>query len=251
MRSRTRAQRAPRGGGGHSTKPRRSACSRGGRGRRWDKAGGFHRDQGRRADPHSKQRQAESSSRRSRIGSSKRTVDQRPEPRADSLQCRVTQPHVGQWIPSPMPPGDRRVHRGWNTFGRAYPRGTLRRHPRAVRGVEGAPDAPARYDGESVDHDRGDRAMCRDERWVFSFRYTRRGQTNHWDRTGGTAIEIKRETAWAGPGRRLGEHNERIEWIEVAVELSGGADLDEARDEAGERADAEFRRHHPRAALSG
>src|SRR5512135_3429407 len=50
------------------------------------------------------------------------TFDQRPEPRADSLQCRVTQPHVGQWIPSPMPPGARRVHRGWNTFGRAYPR---------------------------------------------------------------------------------------------------------------------------------
>jgi hypothetical protein len=56
---------------GTRSRPRRSACSRGGRGRRWERAG-VHRDQGRRADPHSKQRQAESSSRRSRIGSSKR-----------------------------------------------------------------------------------------------------------------------------------------------------------------------------------
>jgi hypothetical protein len=93
--------------------------------------------------------------------------------------------------------------------------------------------------------------MRTDKRWVFSFRYTRRGQTNLWERTGGTAIEIKRETAWAGPGLRLGEHNERIEWIEVAVELSGGAALDEARAAAGERADAEFRRRHPTADLAG
>jgi hypothetical protein len=76
--------------------------------------------------------------------------------------------------------------------------------------------------------------MRTDKRWVFSFRYTRRGLTNLWERTGGTAIEIKRETAWDGPGLRLGEHNERIEWIDVAVELSGGDDLDEARAEAGE-----------------
>jgi hypothetical protein len=90
-----------------------------------------------------------------------------------------------------------------------------------------------------------------DERWVFSFRYTRRGLTNFWERTGGTAIEIKREMAWDGPGLRLGEPKERIEWIDVAVELTGGDDLDEARDEAGKRADAEFRRRHPRADLAG
>jgi hypothetical protein len=64
--------------------------------------------------------------------------------------------------------------------------------------------------------------MRTDERWVFSFRYTRRGLTNLWERTG-----------------------------EVAVELTGGADLDEARAEAGERADAEFRRRHPPADLAG
>jgi hypothetical protein len=93
--------------------------------------------------------------------------------------------------------------------------------------------------------------MRRDERWVFSFRYTRRGQTHLWERTGGTAIEIKRETAWDGPGLRLGEPKERIEWIEVAVELTDGADLDEARAAAGERADAEFRRRHPPADLAG
>jgi hypothetical protein len=93
--------------------------------------------------------------------------------------------------------------------------------------------------------------MRRDERWVFSFRYTRRGLTNLWERTGGTAIEIKRETAWGGPGLRLGESTERIEWIEVAIELTGDDDLDEARDRAGGRADAEFRRRHPRAALAG
>jgi hypothetical protein len=48
--------------------------------------------------------------------------------------------------------------------------------------------------------------MRRDKRWVFSFRYTRRGLTHLWERTGGTAIEIKRETAWDGPRLRLGEH---------------------------------------------
>jgi hypothetical protein len=93
--------------------------------------------------------------------------------------------------------------------------------------------------------------MRPDERWVFSFRYTRRGQTNLWDRTGGTAIEIKPKTAWDGPGLRLGEPNERIEWIDVAVELTGGNALDEARAEAGERADAEFRRRHPTSDLAG
>jgi hypothetical protein len=94
--------------------------------------------------------------------------------------------------------------------------------------------------------------MRRDKRWVFSFRYTRRGQTNLWERTGGTAIEIKRETAWDGPGGlRLGEPKERIEWIDVAVELTGNDDLDETRDKAGERADAEFRRRHPTADLAG
>ena len=93
--------------------------------------------------------------------------------------------------------------------------------------------------------------MRRDERWVFSFRYTRRGQTTLWDRTGGTAIELKRETAWGGPGLQLGEHNERIEWIDVAIELTGDEDLDEARAAAGERADAKFRRRHPPADLSG
>jgi hypothetical protein len=93
--------------------------------------------------------------------------------------------------------------------------------------------------------------MRRDERWVFSFRYTRRGLTNLWERTGGTEIEIKPETAWAGPGLRLGEPNERIEWIDVAIELTGNDDLDEARAEAGERADAEFRRRHPTADLAG
>ena len=93
--------------------------------------------------------------------------------------------------------------------------------------------------------------MRRDKRWVFSFRYTWRGQTHLWDRTGGTAIEIKRETAWDGPGLRLGESTERIEWIEVAIELTGDDDLDEARAAAGERADAEFRRRHPSADLAG
>ena len=93
--------------------------------------------------------------------------------------------------------------------------------------------------------------MRRDKRWVFSFRYTRRGQTHFWERTGGTMIEIKRETAWGGPGLRLGESNERIEWIEVAIGLTDGADLDEARAAAGERADAEFRRRHPTADLAG
>ncbi len=92
--------------------------------------------------------------------------------------------------------------------------------------------------------------MRTDKRWIFSFRYTRRGQTNLWERTGGTAIEVKPKTAWDGPGLRLGEPTERIEWIDVAVELTGDDDLDEARDEAGERADAEFRRRHPPAALA-
>jgi hypothetical protein len=93
--------------------------------------------------------------------------------------------------------------------------------------------------------------MRTDERWVFSFRYTRRGLTNLWERTGGTAIEIKHATTWDGPGLRLGEPNERIEWIDVAIELTGNDDLDEARAEAGERADAEFRRRHPTADLAG
>jgi hypothetical protein len=93
--------------------------------------------------------------------------------------------------------------------------------------------------------------MRTDERWIFSFRYTRRGLTNLWERTGGTEIEIKPKTAWDGPGIRLGEPKERIEWIEVAVELTDGADLDEARAEAGERADAEFRWRHPPADLAG
>ena len=93
--------------------------------------------------------------------------------------------------------------------------------------------------------------MRTDERWVFSFRYTRRGLTNLWERTGGTEIEIKHRTAWDGPRLRLGEPNERIEWIDVAVELTGDDDLDEARAEAGERADAEFRRRHPTADLAG
>jgi hypothetical protein len=64
---------------------------------------------------------------------------------------------------------------------------------------------PARSDGERAADDPGERAMRTDERWVFSFRYTRRGQTNLWERTGGTAIEIKPKTAWDGPGLRLGE----------------------------------------------
>ena len=92
--------------------------------------------------------------------------------------------------------------------------------------------------------------MRTDERWVFSFRYTRRGLANLWERTGGTEIEVKHETTWAGPGLRLGEPKERIEWIDVAIELNGDDDRDEARDEAGERADAEFRRCHPAAELA-
>jgi hypothetical protein len=55
--------------------------------------------------------------------------------------------------------------------------------------------------------------------------------------------------AWPGTGARLDAHNAKLEWIEVAVESTDGADIDEAHAEAKDRADGEFRKRHPGADL--
>ena len=88
------------------------------------------------------------------------------------------------------------------------------------------------------------------ERRVYSFRYTRRGETNMWDAETGTETTVPADAAWDGPGVRLEASAERQEWIQVAIEWTGDSDPDEIRDDAAEQADAEFRRRHPDAVLA-
>jgi len=49
----------------------------------------------------------------------------------------------------------------------------------------------------------------------------------------------------------MGKHTERQEWIEVAVEVAEGGGVNEAEEDALDKADAEFKRLHPAAELAG
>jgi hypothetical protein len=94
------------------------------------RAGGPHRDQGRRADSH---RQLQE--------------DRRPAARATRRLAPVSGDPATRWAVDPFADatgGSPRSPRVEHVRPGLYTRVTLRRHPRAVHGVEGAPDAPAR-----------------------------------------------------------------------------------------------------------
>lgn len=91
---------------------------------------------------------------------------------------------------------------------------------------------------------------------IFSFSYVRRGQTNSWDRARGQLDPNPTGDLWRGQGVRLAQHNDKSEWIEVALERAIDTEddiaewLEEACDEAEDVADAEFKRRHPEATLT-
>ena len=93
------------------------------------------------------------------------------------------------------------------------------------------------------------------KKWIFSFRYTRRGTTSLWDRGKGDCREDPPDDSWRSPGAWLEEQTEKLEWIYVSVEKTIDTEDDiedwreESLDEAEESADAEFQRRHPEAKL--
>jgi hypothetical protein len=89
------------------------------------------------------------------------------------------------------------------------------------------------------------------KKWVFSFRYTRRGTTYCWDGDAGDFREHRSEESWQGPRVWVAEQTDKVEWIYVAIEKIIDTEdeveawRDEALDEAERSADAEFLKRHP------
>jgi hypothetical protein len=83
------------------------------------------------------------------------------------------------------------------------------------------------------------------KRCVFSFRFTRRGQTNLWDLDEPTKYEVSPDPSPTEPAATLADHTDKLEWYETALGLDDDDDLDEARDRAYAAAFAKFRERHP------
>jgi hypothetical protein len=72
------------------------------------------------------------------------------------------------------------------------------------------------------------------KRWVFSFRYTRRGATSLWDRDRCDSREDPVGDSWRGPGAWVEEQTEKLERIYVSVEktIDTEDDIEAWREEA-------------------
>lgn len=81
--------------------------------------------------------------------------------------------------------------------------------------------------------------------WVFEFRFDRRGTTTLWDLAGERGPRLATPGEWSGPGCRREEHDHRMAWIAVAVEVPDTGDPEDDRQDAEDRASRELGERYP------